>query len=53
MTYALWDIVIHVVYIVGDTVMHVVCIGGYSYSCSMYCGIVIHVVLLRGIQLYM
>ena len=43
MSYVLWDIVIHVV-----------CIVGYSYTCSMYCGdAVIHVVCIVGIQLYM
>ena len=53
------DTAIHVVCIVGDTVihdtvMHVVCIV-YSYTCSMYCGgdTVIYVVCIVGIQLCM
>ena len=49
----------------GDTVINVVCIVGYSYTCCMYCGdivihvvcivgdIVIHDVCIVGIQLYM
>ena len=39
MQYVLWDKVIHLVCIVWDTFIHVVCIVGYSYACSMYCGI--------------
>ena len=43
MSYVLWDIVIHVV-----------CIVGHSYTCSMHCGdTVIHVVCIVGIHLYM
>ena len=39
--------------IVGDTVIHVVCIVGYSYTCCMYYGdTVIHVVCIVRIQLY-
>ena len=34
----------------GDTVIHVVCIVGYSYTCCMYCGIQLynHVVCIVG-----
>ena len=57
-------VVLYVVCIMGDTVIHVVCTGRYSYICSMYCGdTVIHVVCIVGysytcsmywgIQLYM
>ena len=67
MSYELCDTIIHVVRIVGDAVIHVVCIvycEGYSYTCRMYFGIhlhmyyvlwdtVIHVVCSVGIHLYM
>ena len=42
----LWGIQLYISYVLGDTVIHVVCIVGYSYACRMYC-------VLWGTQSYM
>ena len=53
MLYVLWEIVLHVVCIVGYSYTCSMYCGGYSYTCNMYCGISHTCSMYCGIQLYM